>query len=70
MLSLTLILEIPALVRDYAPSFQGGPMKLPKEAAKAFCKYKNHLKLGGIKFALDGSPQGKIANLTILDQSP
>ena len=61
VVSLPLILEIPALVREYAPSFQGGPMKLPKEAAQAFGKYKNHLKLGGIKFALDGSPQGKTA---------
>jgi predicted amidohydrolase YtcJ len=59
--SLPLILEIPALLREYAPSFQGGPMELPKETPEAFGTYKNRLKLAGIKFALDGSPQGKTA---------
>jgi hypothetical protein len=59
--SLPLILEIPALLKEYAPNFQGGPMALPNEAPQAFGKYKNRLKLGGIKFALDGSPQGKTA---------
>jgi len=59
VVSLPLILEIPALIKEYAPSFQGGPMELPKEAPNAFGFYKSHLKLGGIKFALDGSPQGK-----------
>ncbi len=61
VVSLPLILEVPALLKEYAPSFQGGPMELPDEAPDAFGFYKNHLKLGGIKFALDGSPQGKTA---------
>ena len=36
-------------------------MELPEEAASAFGFYQNRLKLQGIKFALDGSPQGKTA---------
>ncbi len=61
VVSLPIVLEIPALIKEYAPDFQGGPMELPKEAPAAFGVYQNHLKLGGIKFALDGSPQGKTA---------
>ena len=29
-----------------------------------FSKYVNHVKLGGVKITLDGSPQGKTAYLT------
>jgi len=61
VVSLPLILEIPALIREYAPNFQGGSMELPSETAQAFGHYKDHLKLQGFKFALDGSPQGKTA---------
>ncbi len=61
VVSLPLIFEVPALVREYAPNFTGGPMDLPDEAPEAFGFYKNHLKLQGIKFAMDGSPQGKTA---------
>jgi hypothetical protein len=66
VVSLPLIMEIPALVKEYAPDFQGGPMELPEEAPIAFGVYKDRLKLGGIKFALDGSPQGKTAFRTKL----
>ena len=59
--SLPMILEIPILIREYAPSFQGGPMELPDEAPQAFGQYKNRLKLQGVKFPTDGSPQGKTA---------
>lgn len=34
MLSLKLILEIPALVKEYAPGIQGGPKDLPQETPK------------------------------------
>jgi predicted amidohydrolase YtcJ len=59
--SLPFIFEVPLLAREYAPSFTGGPMELPPHAARAFGTYKNRLKLQGIKFTLDGSPQGKTA---------
>jgi predicted amidohydrolase YtcJ len=59
VVSLPLIMEVPMLVREYAPGFTGGPMELPDESSTAFGVYQNHLKLQGIKVALDGSPQGK-----------
>ncbi len=61
IVSLPLILDVPALLKEYAPSFQGGRMELPRETAQAFGTYQNRLKLQGFKFALDGSPQGKTA---------
>jgi predicted amidohydrolase YtcJ len=61
IVSLPLVLEVPTLVREYFPNFQGGPMELPKEAAGSFGHYKNRLKLQGVKVVLDGSPQGKTA---------
>lgn len=61
IVSLPLVLEVPALVKEYFPNFEGRPMELPKEAASAFGHYKNRLKLQGVKVALDGSPQGKTA---------
>ena len=62
VVSLPFILEVPALVKEYAPNFRGtGPMDLPETAAQAFGVYQNRLKLQGIKFVLDGSPQGKTA---------
>jgi predicted amidohydrolase YtcJ len=59
--SLPLILDVPAFIREYAPDFRGGAMELPNETPQAFGAYRNHLKLQGIKVALDGSPQGKTA---------
>jgi predicted amidohydrolase YtcJ len=53
--------EVPAMVKEYFPDFSGGPMEVPDTAAESFGVYKNHLKLAGVKFALDGSPQGKTA---------
>jgi predicted amidohydrolase YtcJ len=61
VVSLPFILEIPALVKEYAPDFSGAPMELPDQSATAFGTYRDHLKLQGIKFLLDGSPQGKTA---------
>lgn len=61
LVSLPMVLDIPALVRDFAPDFLGGPMDLPDNAGLAFGTYRNRLKLGGVKLFLDGSPQGKTA---------
>jgi predicted amidohydrolase YtcJ len=61
IVSLPLVLDVPALVKEYFPDFQGGPMELPKESAAAFGKYHRRLKLAGVKLVLDGSPQGKTA---------
>jgi len=61
IVSLPFVLEVPALVREYAPDFAGTPNDIPDEAPQAFGSYRNRLKLQGIKFTLDGSPQGKTA---------
>ena len=59
--SLPLVVEIPHLVKEYFPDFKGGPMEIPDTASAAFGFYTDHLKLGGIKLVVDGSPQGKTA---------
>jgi hypothetical protein len=61
VVSLPFVMEIPMLVAEFAPSFVPDGMKLPDTAGEVFDKYRNHLKLGGIKIPLDGSPQGKTA---------
>ena len=61
IVSLPLVLEVPALVKEYFPDFTGGPKQIPDTAKESFGTYKNRLKFAGIKFALDGSPQGKTA---------
>lgn len=61
VVSLPLFLELPDLAQDFAPDFVGGPDEIPDETAKAFGTYNNRLKLQGIKFLIDGSPQGKTA---------
>lgn len=61
IVSLPMVLDVPAMVRDFAPDFTGGPMELPDNAGLAFGTYNNRLKLAGVKLFLDGSPQGKTA---------
>ena len=61
VVSLPLFLEVPKLVAEYFPEFKGGPMSVPDAASELFGSYKNRLKLAGVKFVLDGSPQGKTA---------
>ncbi|WP_006746258.1 amidohydrolase [Thioalkalivibrio paradoxus] len=61
VVSLPIVFDVPALLREYAPDFRGGPMELPDTAAQSFGRYRNRLKLAGIKLVLDGSPQGKTA---------
>ena len=61
IVSLPLITEVPILISEYLgnPSDKQNLLdKLPKE----FGKYNNNLKIGGIKIAIDGSPQGKTAS--------
>ena len=61
VVSLPLVLEVPAMVRERFPEFHGAPLELPEPARGAFGGYHNHLKLQGIKLLVDGSPQGKTA---------
>jgi hypothetical protein len=61
VVSLPFVMEVPALVAEYFPSFGGSPGELPDTAAASFGNYSNRLKLGGVKIPLDGSPQGKTA---------
>ena len=64
VVSLPFLLDIAEFAEDFAPGFSGPPMTLPDQARDAFGHYDNHLKLQGIKFVLDGSPQGKTAYWT------
>ena len=64
VVSLPFMLDIPELAKDFEPGFSGAPMQLPDRARDAFGQYNNHLKLQGIKFVFDGSPQGKTAYWT------
>ncbi|MEB3317875.1 MAG: amidohydrolase [Cyanobacteriota bacterium] len=61
VVSLPLVLEVPAMVRERFPEFHGEPLELPEPARDAFGTYHNRLKLQGIKLLVDGSPQGKTA---------
>jgi len=61
IVSLPLVLEVPTLIKEYFSSFSGEPMEIPETAKESFGIYNNRLKLQGIKFLLDGSPQGKTA---------
>jgi predicted amidohydrolase YtcJ len=61
IVSLPMVLEIPKLIKEYFPDFTGGPAQIPDPARESFGTYKNRLKLQGMKFHMDGSPQGKTA---------
>jgi predicted amidohydrolase YtcJ len=61
IVSLPVTIEIAAMLRDVFPDFVGGLMEFPAEALAAFGRYDGRLKLQGIKFLIDGSPQGKTA---------
>jgi len=61
IVSLPFALEIPKLLKEYLPTFAGTPGQLPEQASSMFGKYRNRLKLQGIKFVVDGSPHGKTA---------
>ncbi len=61
LVSLPLVTEIPALIHEYFPKAHNKEMTLPDAVAENFGVYHNRLKLGGVKFIFDGSPQGKTA---------
>jgi predicted amidohydrolase YtcJ len=58
---LPLVLEVPGMLRERFPEFQGQPLELPQPARDVFGPYRDRLKFKGIKLLLDGSPQGKTA---------
>ena len=58
---LPLVLDVPSMLRERFPDFQGQPLELPQPAREAFGSYHDRLKLQGIKLLVDGSPQGKTA---------
>lgn len=58
---LPLVLDVPSMLRERFPDFQGQPLEMPQPALEAFGHYRDHLKLQGIKLLVDGSPQGKTA---------
>ena len=58
---LPLVLDVPSMLRERFPAFQGRPLEMPQPAREAFGVYRDHLKLQGIKLLVDGSPQGKTA---------
>jgi predicted amidohydrolase YtcJ len=58
---LPLVLDVPSMLREQFPDFQGQPLELPQPAREAFGSYRDRLKLQGIKLLVDGSPQGKTA---------
>jgi predicted amidohydrolase YtcJ len=58
---LPLVLDVPSMLRERFPDFQGQPLELPQPAREAFGNYRDRLKLQGIKLLVDGSPQGKTA---------
>ena len=58
---LPLVLEVPGMLRERFPHFEGETLQLPKPALDSFGTYHDHLKLQGIKLIVDGSPQGKTA---------
>lgn len=62
VVSLPLVLEFPALIAEYAPTFRGaGRWSCPRRRPRPSAPTRNRLKLQGVKIALDGSPQGKTA---------
>ena len=65
IVSLPFVFDLPAFLCEHAPDFHGkGPTDLPADAKETFGTYRDHLKLQGIKFVIDGSPQGKTAYWT------
>jgi predicted amidohydrolase YtcJ len=61
VVSLPLVMEVPAMLRERFPDFHGQALELPQPAREAFGHYHHHFKLQGIKLLVDGSPQGKTA---------
>lgn len=61
VVSLPFIVEVPKIFADYLAAGTDGKAVVVGDPSLEFNTYKNRLKLGGVKFVLDGSPQGKTA---------
>ncbi len=61
IVALPLIIDMPEFANAFAPGTTCAPMEIPQRLETAFGTYHDHLKLQGIKFLIDGSPQGKTA---------
>ena len=61
IVSLPLVTEIPVLIRGYLTNPNDKEIDI-KHIKEKFGKYNKNLKIGGIKLAVDGSPQGKTAS--------
>jgi predicted amidohydrolase YtcJ len=61
IVSLPFVAEVPKIFRDYMTTDNADKIVAIGDPSVEFGTYKDHLKLGGIKFVTDGSPQGKTA---------
>jgi hypothetical protein len=72
VVSLPIVFDVPALVRECAPDFRGGTMELPDTAAQSFGRYRNRLKLArhqdGARRLTPG--QDRILDRTAADRWP
>jgi predicted amidohydrolase YtcJ len=64
VVALPSVTELPPIMRDRLQTGANGATAPAGDPALEFGHYKDHLKLGGIKFVLDGAPQAKMAFLT------
>lgn len=61
IVSLPFVAEVPKIFRGYLATDDADKLVVIGDPAKEFNVYKDRLKLGGLKFVVDGSPQGKTA---------
>lgn len=61
VVSLPIVIEVPILLNGYLANPHDKNLDMEKLNEK-FNQYYNHLKIGGIKLLVDGSPQGKTAS--------
>jgi predicted amidohydrolase YtcJ len=61
IVSLPFIAEVPKIFRSYLATDNADKLVVIGDPSKEFNVYKDRLKLGGLKFVIDGSPQGKTA---------
>lgn len=61
LVSLPFIAEVPKILEEYLSAGTDGKTIVLGDPSLEFGSYKGRLKLGGVKFVTDGSPQGKTA---------
>ena len=61
IVSLPFVAEVPKIFRSYLSTDNADKIVVIGDPSVEFNVYKDRLKLGGIKFVVDGSPQGKTA---------